>query len=84
MQITLKLYATLGSLLPPGARENTARIEVSNDATPNQVIDQYQVPRELAHLVLINGYFVAHADRDRPGRFQEGDTLAIWPPVAGG
>ena len=84
MQITLKLYATLGSLLPPGARENKARIEVSNDATPNQVIDQYQVPRELAHLVLINGHFVAHAERDRPGRFREGDTLAIWPPVAGG
>ncbi len=84
MRITLKLYATLGELLPPGAFENAAEIEVAPDATLNQVIDRYRVPRELAHLVLINGLFVCAEDRDVPGRFKEGDTLAIWPPVAGG
>ncbi len=84
MRITLKLYASLGELLPPGAHENAARVEVANSATLNEIIDQYRVPRELAHLVLINGFFACEEDRDKPGRLREGDTLAIWPPVAGG
>lgn len=84
MKITLKLYATLGELLPPGAHENRAQIEVTADVTPNDIIDRYKVPRELAHLVLINGLFTGEEDRDRPGVLSEGDTLAIWPPVAGG
>jgi len=48
------------------------------------VIDHYRVPRELAHLVLVNGHFVCDTDRDQAGQLKEGDTLAIWPPVAGG
>ncbi len=84
MKITLKLYATLGELLPPGAQNNAAEIEVAADATMNDIIDQYKVPRELAHLVLINGIFSCAEDRDQPGKLSEGDTLAIWPPVAGG
>jgi molybdopterin synthase sulfur carrier subunit len=83
MRITLKLYATLGDLLPKGARENAAQVEVADGATPNQVIDQHRVPREMAHLVLHNGVYVSPEQRDRPS-IREGDVIAIWPPVAGG
>ena len=34
-------------------------------------------------LVLINGVFVAPQERNKP-LLRDGDTLAIWPPVAGG
>jgi len=84
MQITFKLYATLGDLLPNNAVRNAAAIEISADASLNSIIDKYHVPRELAHLVLINGVFVCDTDRDQPGALKEGDVLAIWPPVAGG
>lgn len=84
MQITFKLYATLGDLLPGNAVRNVASIEVPDDASLHYIIDKYQVPRELAHLVLINGVFVCEADRDQSGLLKEGDALAIWPPVAGG
>ena len=83
MKVTLKLYATLGDLLPKSANQNSIQITVPNDATPNQVIDQYRVPREMAHLVLLNGVYVAREDRDKP-LIREHDALAIWPPVAGG
>ena len=83
MKVTLKLYATLSDLLPEGANQNSIQITVPNDATPNQVIDQYRVPREMAHLVLLNGVYVGREDRDKP-LIREHDALAIWPPVAGG
>ncbi len=84
MNITLKLYATLQDLLPAGAKRNAAQIEIASDSSLNDIIDAYQVPRELAHLVLVNGVFVYHADRDARNTLRPDDVLAIWPPVAGG
>lgn len=84
MNITLKLYANLSDLLPAHAQRNAVSVDVAEEASLNAVIDQFRVPREQAHLVLLNGVFVCHADRDQPGRLAAGDVLAIWPPVAGG
>lgn len=84
MQIKLKLYASLTDLLPAGAKDNAIDIEVSEATTLNNIIDEYRVPRKLAHLVLINGVFVCEIDRDKGDVFEPGDVLAIWPPVAGG
>ncbi|MEJ2308537.1 MAG: MoaD/ThiS family protein [Gammaproteobacteria bacterium] len=84
MKITLKLYATLTDLLPAGAAHNRAEIEVNEDVSLNEIIDRYRVPREMAHLVLLNGVFICDTDRDERGLLKAGDTLAIWPPVAGG
>jgi len=84
MTITFKLYATLQDLLPAGAVKNAVPIEVAADASLNDIIDRHKVPRELAHLVLVNGVFVCDADRDARGALSPGDVLAIWPPVAGG
>ena len=83
MKITLKLYATISELLPDGAHNNAAEVEIPDGSSLNWVIDHYRVPRELAHLVLVNGQFHCDADRDSV-TLQDGDTLAIWPPVAGG
>lgn len=83
MKLQLKLYATLAEFLPPGAVSNVAEIEISDTATPHQVIDQQRVPRARAHLVLVNGVYIPPARRDE-ALFSDGDALAIWPPVAGG
>ena len=83
MKITLKLYATLGDLLPHGAQSNKVEIEVDSGTTPSHVIQRYNIPPSSAHLVLINGVFTCEADRDNTV-LKAGDALAIWPPVAGG
>ncbi|MEM7207856.1 MAG: MoaD/ThiS family protein [Pseudomonadota bacterium] len=83
MKITLKLYATLSDLLPSGAHKNAAEIDVDENVTLNEIIQRFNIPPELAHLVLINGHFACEADRDR-SMLKSGDVLAIWPPVAGG
>ena len=83
MKISLKLYASLRDLLPPDTPRTGVVIDVPLDVTPNQVIDQYRVPRPMAHLVLHNGVYLTPGDRDRP-MLSDGDVLAIWPPIAGG
>ncbi len=84
MKITFKLYATLQHLLPSGTVRNAVQIEVADNASLNDIIDQFKVPRELAHLVLVNGVFHCDADRDQRQVLKENDVLAVWPPVAGG
>ncbi len=83
MRIRFKLYAGLGDYLPADAVDNTVELEVDEGITPNALIDRFQVPRRLAHLVLRNGLFMPPGERDSTP-LAEGDTLAIWPPVAGG
>lgn len=83
MKITVKLFATLSELLPPDAQANTVELEVPEHTTPDDIIDRFNVPCRMAHLVLRNGVFIKPEERGRP-LLRDGDTVAIWPPIAGG
>ena len=83
MQVTLKLYASLGQFLPDGARRNEAAVEIVDGTTVEALLDRYNVPREACHLVLLNGIFQPR-ERRASATLSEGDAVAVWPPVAGG
>ncbi|MBK5105148.1 MAG: MoaD/ThiS family protein [Burkholderiales bacterium] len=84
MKVTLKLYAMLSDYLPDAARKNNA-LELDLDAgtTPAQVIVGQNLPLKLCHLVLVDGVFIPPAARATRA-LVDGETLAIWPPIAGG
>ncbi len=81
MKIEIKLFATLKKLLPPDADGSTATLEVAEGLTVAGLIAQLQVPKELAHLVLVNG---VNIEGDQSRILQEGDSVSVFPPVAGG
>lgn len=83
MKVTVKLYADLGRYLPAGCRNHATEVEVADQDNPNRVLDRFGVPREVAHLVLVNGVYLKPEQRDSH-LLHEGDTIAAWPPVAGG
>jgi molybdopterin synthase sulfur carrier subunit len=83
MKITVKLYAMLGTYLPPAAKENQLEIDVEQDAVISGVLAGLGVPGEACHLVLVNGVYVEPSARDTYA-LKDGDALAAWPPVAGG
>lgn len=83
MRITVKLYASLAEFLPAEAISNAFPYEAAAPLTPHAVLDACRVPRARAHLLLVNGSYVAPSARDSHA-LQEGDVLAAWPPVAGG
>ncbi len=82
-KITVKLYATLSEFLPVGAVKNAGVLEVEENATVSAVIEQLRLPAEQVHLVLINGSYIEPESRPQT-LLKDADTLAIWPPVAGG
>ena len=83
MKIQLKLYASLGQYLPTEAKKNEIEVEVQNHTTVGDLLQNYKVPDEMCHLVLVNGKFVSPGDRSTLS-LNDGDALAVWPPVAGG
>ncbi|MFO1430435.1 MAG: MoaD/ThiS family protein [Candidatus Competibacteraceae bacterium] len=83
MQITVKLYAMLSEYLPPGAVRNVSRLEVVETTTVGMVIEQLGLPPEVVHLVMMNGVYVPPSQRSDTV-LKDADSLAIWPPVAGG
>lgn len=84
MNITLKLFASLGDYLPASVRPaNEMPLPAAEGTTVEQVIVFLALPAKLVHLVLVNGHYIA--PEQRASRvLQEGDVLAIWPPIAGG
>lgn len=84
MQVTLKLYASLSEHLPPDARSgNQICVEVEPGTPIPRIVEPYNLPPKLVHLVLVNGVFVP-PERRATHALRDGDVLAIWPPVAGG
>ena len=88
MEITLKLYATLGDYLPHELNgrvraHNELRLDVVEGVTVQHVIDQMHLPSKMVHLVLVNGLYVPPSARETRA-LNAGDALAMWPPIAGG
>lgn len=82
MKITFKLFATLMKHLPEEAKAHELPLEVDDTTSAYDLIDRYNIPRKLAHLVLVNGVYLQPEERELP--LKENDVLAIFPPVAGG
>lgn len=89
MQVVFKLFANLSDWLPrevDGRKRvdnNQIAVDVPEGMALSELIDRFALPRQLAHLVLVNGVFVPPGERSSH-LLREGDEVAIWPPVAGG
>nr|VFK44188.1 MAG: Mut7-C ubiquitin [Candidatus Kentron sp. SD]VFK77902.1 MAG: Mut7-C ubiquitin [Candidatus Kentron sp. SD] len=83
MKITLKLFASLDKYLPAGAERNTVEMETPEGSTIAEIIKRIGLPHESVKLVFVDG---VHQLIDELHRrtMEPGETLAIWPPVAGG
>lgn len=84
MRVTFKLFAMLQDYLPLEARQDNAlALDLPEGTTIHEVIERFALPQKSCHLVLIDGNYVPPAERaGRP--LKDGETLAIWPPIAGG
>ncbi len=83
MEVTVKLFASLGAYLPPSTKRNEVVMDIADDTSVDQLITQLRLPRELTHLVLVNGIFIEPEKREQT-TFSPGDEFAVFPPVAGG
>ena len=84
MRIYVRLFANLRDRFPQAAR-GRGEIELDEGASLDDLIERLEIPDRLAQMVLINGQ---QAPRDHAARagyiLEEGETVSIFPPIAGG
>lgn len=84
MQVEVRLFASLREKLPNG-RRGKGPVELPEGATLPDLLGRLDIPRELAQMVLINGEQLPNDWEARAGIvLRPGDTISIFPPVAGG
>lgn len=79
MQVTVKLYATL-TRYGPGERAGTPfAIELPENATLQQLIEQLNIPAQETKVMFVNGII-----REFEFTLKDGDEVGIFPPIGGG
>ena len=74
MKITIKLFATLRDCGPEIEEKS-----VPENSTVESVVNSLSLPEDIPLLTIVNG---VHTDPQE--ELQEGDVLALFPPVGGG
>jgi sulfur carrier protein len=79
VKIEIALYATLSKYLPPGSEQRKAVIAAPDGATAREIMSQLSIPQDHPNILLVNG---KQANPDTV--LKDGETLAVFPPLAGG
>ncbi len=79
MKITVTLYATLTKYHPEGKRSEPFSVELSEGARVKDLLDHLGIKEGEAKQV-----FIKHRSRPEDFPLEEGERVAIFPPVAGG
>jgi len=79
MKIETKLFFDFAEYLPPGSKNRTAYIPLEEGTTVQGLLESLGLPPQMPKSILVNG---VRADSET--ELQENDSVAIFPPMAGG
>jgi molybdopterin converting factor small subunit len=79
MEVKVRLYATLSHYNPEGQGNSPFKAEVAAGATVEDLLEQLGVEKGEVKQV-----FIRHKARPLSYQLEEGEQVAIFPPVAGG
>lgn len=79
MEVTVTLYATLTRYHPEGKKNEAFNVSLPGDATVQDLLEELGIKEGEAKQV-----FVKHRSRSEDYRLEDGEKVAIFPPVGGG
>ncbi len=79
MEVTVVLYAGLGSYHPRGRGSEPFTLQLPRGSTVDDLLAELKLGRDEARLV-----FIEHTARPGDHVLQDGHKAAIFPPIAGG
>jgi molybdopterin synthase sulfur carrier subunit len=84
MRIYVRLFASLRDRFPSGDR-GRGEIELDDGTSLTGLIERLEIPDPLAQMVLVDGLQEPRSREERARRIlEDGQTVSIFPPVAGG
>jgi len=79
MKVEVRLFANLGKLLPSKPKNNKTTVIIRKGSTVDQLLAKLKIPSDMTNVIMINGH-----QSDKNTVLNEGDTISIYPPIAGG
>ena len=79
MKIKLKLFATFREYLPEGNDGHSIMLEQDENTNVDSVLLRLKLPADIPKIILVNG-----VQKTANEMLHDGDTLSIFPPIAGG
>ncbi len=84
MRIRVRLFASLRDRFPSDDR-GRGEVELNEGASLADLIERLEIPDPLAQMVLIDGLQQPKSREERARRtLEDGQTVSIFPPIAGG
>ena len=84
LEVEVRLFASLRDHVPAEAR-GVVQLELEPGASVVDVIEHFGIEPRLAQMVLVNGVQISRRWEERVAlELESGDTVSIFPPVAGG
>ena len=84
MQIELKLFMRFKEFLPEGGENGIAQYEIKDGSTFKDLLNDIGMPIEEDKIIVINGISHKQGEEANALLLKENDTVAIFPPIAGG
>ena len=80
MRVDARLYATFVKYAPTQHAGDPFDVELEDSMSLTDLIHKLGIPEDDVHLAVVNGRIL----HDRTLRLQDGDRVALFPPVGGG
>ena len=84
MEINLKLFMRFKRYLPEGSTDGKATITINEGSTFQDLLQKIGMPDAEDKIIVINGISHKQSAKVNAQVLQKGDTVAIFPPIAGG
>jgi sulfur-carrier protein len=78
LNIEVQLYFNLEEYLP-GTKAKKFFMSLGEGVTVQNLLNKLKIPDELTKIIVVNGLSAKYEKK-----LQEGDVVAIFPPLAGG
>ncbi len=79
MKIRVRLFATFQKYLPEGSGLEGVEIDVNEGTTLEDLYRRFKLPEETPKITLVDG------KHQQPSyHVKEGETISVFPPIAGG
>jgi sulfur carrier protein ThiS len=84
MNIEVRTFINFKSYMPPDAKDGKAVLSIKDGATFSDLLNELGIPLEEPRIVVLNGVSQGTTPEVNTRVLQEGDIVAIFPPIGGG
>ncbi len=84
MEIELKLFMRFKDYLPEGGQKGKAKMTLPSGTTFEKLLHTIGMPVPEDKIIVINGISHKQGAAANGIELKDGDTVAIFPPIAGG